>query len=98
MVESIAMPAALFPGLSERNGALHHTVELAQGFGLLPGKAEERVRIGTAPPETADALGIEPGAAVLLLDRVVLALDGRPVEWRVGHCHLAGLRYASDMH
>jgi hypothetical protein len=33
----------------------------------------------------------------MTLDRVVFALDGRPVEWRVGYCHLVDEYYAAEM-
>jgi len=34
---------------------------------------------------------------VMVLDRVVQALDGRPIEWRVGWCHLADKYYKAEM-
>jgi DNA-binding GntR family transcriptional regulator len=38
-------------------------------------------------------LGVAEGAIVVVLDRVILALDGRPIEWRIGWCNLAGKHY-----
>jgi len=88
MVEDVVMPAALFPALDEQKGFPHRIVVLAQQFGLLLGKGEERVSIGAASPAVAEALSLEPGAPILLLDRLVHSLnDGRPVEWRLGMGH-----------
>jgi GntR family transcriptional regulator len=98
MVELAAIPAALLPdGPGKDDDIPGRIAELAQRLGLLPGKAEERVAMGEAGPETAEALGIEVGAPILVLDRVVLALDGRALEWRVGHCHLGDLHYTAQM-
>ncbi len=33
----------------------------------------------------------------MILDRVVLALDGCPIEWRMGWCHLADRYYMAEM-
>lgn len=97
MVEHASLPAALFPGFVGKEGVSHRIVLLAQQYGILLGKAEERVSIGTASPAVAEALGIEPDAPLLLLDRVVHTLDGRPIEWRVAHCHLADQYYLAEM-
>ena len=37
------------------------------------------------------------GAIVVVLDRVILALDGRPIEWRMGWCNLAGKHYHAQI-
>jgi GntR family transcriptional regulator len=97
MVEHAAVPAALFPGLGEKAEVAGRIIVLAQQYGVLLGKAEERVSIGQAAQAVADALGIAPGAPVMVLDRVAQALDGRPVEWRVGWCHLADKYYKAEM-
>jgi GntR family transcriptional regulator len=52
------------------------------------GKAEERASVDEALPEVAEALAVPFRSPVLALDRVVFALDGRPVEWRMGWCRL----------
>ncbi|HET7156811.1 MAG TPA: GntR family transcriptional regulator, partial [Hyphomicrobiaceae bacterium] len=53
MLEDVAMPAALFPGLPENKAPSHRIVVLAQQFGLLLGRGEERITIGSASPEVA---------------------------------------------
>jgi GntR family transcriptional regulator len=97
MVEHAAVPTTLFPGLGEKGEVAGRIIVLAQQYGVLLGKAEERVAIGQAAQAVADTLGVPPGSPVMVLDRVVQALDGRPVEWRVGWCHLADKYYQAEM-
>lgn len=98
MVEDASMPAALFPGLANQNGISHRIAGLAQKNGLLLGKAEERLTIDAAAPEVAAVLGVAPAAPIIVLDRVVQTLDGTPIEWRIGQCHLAGAHYVAEIH
>ena len=97
MLEEASLPAALFPGLLEKKGVEHRIVALAQLYGILLGKAEERISIGPAPATIAETLRVAPDTAVMRLDRLLLTLDRHPVEWRVAHCHLAGGFYLAEM-
>jgi GntR family transcriptional regulator len=97
MVEDVSVPAALFAGLGGEQGPIPAVTALAMRYGVLLGKAEERVAVGTPPPEIAGALGVAPGTPVLTLDRVVFAVDGRAVEWRMGCCHLADGHYLAEI-
>jgi GntR family transcriptional regulator len=97
MVEEVSMPAALFPGLAERRDLPPRIAVLAQQFGILLGKGEERLCVGAATPEVAEALKVAVHAPVLVLDRLVHALDGRPVEWRLGKGNLVGKYYVAEM-
>jgi GntR family transcriptional regulator len=98
MVEEISMPTMLFPGLADAQKSPPGVItELAGQYGLLLGKAAERISIGEASLEVAKALAIPFGSPILLLDRVVLALDGRPMEWRMGWCHIADKIYLAQM-
>ena len=38
-------------------------------------------------------LGVAAGSPVLVMDRILFALDGRRIEWRVRYCHFAGGGY-----
>ena len=96
MSEQISMPAALFPGLAKRGEFPHRITILAQEFGVLLGKGQERISIDTASPEIADALRLAPGTPVLMLDRLIHTLDGRPAEWRLGQCHCADKYYLAE--
>jgi GntR family transcriptional regulator len=97
MVEDVALPAALFPALDEQKDFPQRFVVLAQQFGILLGKGEERISIGAASPEVAEALNLDANAPILVLDRLVFALDGRAVEWRVGRGGFAGKYYQAEI-
>ena len=97
LVEDVAMPAALFPGLDEQEEFPHRIAVLAQQYGILPGKADERVSIDAASPSVAEALKLKAEAPILVLDRLVYALDGRAVEWRVGMGHFADKYYLAEI-
>lgn len=96
MLEHLAMPAALFPGMAEQTSFSARIVVLAQQYGILLGKGQERVTIGSAAEEVAKTLQLAPGTSVLVVDRVVHSLEGRPVEWRVGHCDISGKYYLAE--
>lgn len=96
MSEHVSMPAALFPGLAGRSELPHRIVALAQELGILLGKGEERISIGTASEETAAALRLAPGTPVLVLDRLIHTLDGEPAEWRLAHCQCVGKYYLAE--
>jgi GntR family transcriptional regulator len=97
LVEDVSLPVALFPGLAEKKAVADRIIVLAQEYGILLGKAEERVSLSGAPPEIAQKLGLTIDAPVMVLNRLVLALDGRPIEWRLGWCHLADRYYMAEM-
>ncbi|HXF55191.1 MAG TPA: GntR family transcriptional regulator [Hyphomicrobiaceae bacterium] len=93
LLEDIVMPAARFPGLERQSDPPVKLSALAQQFGLLLGGAEEKITIAKADHDAADALAVPPGAALLRLDRLVHLIDGRPIQWRVAHCHLMDRHY-----
>jgi GntR family transcriptional regulator len=97
MTEEISYPAALFPGLMDTKNPSHRITVLAQQYRLLLGKAEERISIGKANATIATELVIAADSPVMLLDRVVHDLDGRPVEWRTGYCHFTDQYYLADI-
>ena len=89
LLAEVSMPASLFPGLEERNDFPQSIGSLAQQYGILLGKAEERISICAVSTSIAKALDVAVGSAVAVLDRVVRDIDGRPVEWRMAWCDLA---------
>jgi GntR family transcriptional regulator len=94
MYEDVSLPVALFPGLSESSSRI---VLLAHQYGLLLGKADEKLSVGMATGEAAAALNIPEGSPVMVLDRVVRTIDGRAVEWRLGQCRIAAC-YLAQIH
>jgi GntR family transcriptional regulator len=97
MIEKASMPAALFPGLEHQDTPAGQVALLARHFGVLLGKGSERIATEPASREVSEALGVVEGAIVVVLDRVILGLDGRPVEWRMGWCNLAGKHYHAQI-
>lgn len=97
MVEDVTLPDSLFPGLSDLREVPHRITLLAQQFGLLLGRAEEQVRASSANSEIAEELRIAKDTPILVLDRVVYTLDGRPVEWRLAKCHFGDEVYWAEM-
>ncbi|HJZ44693.1 MAG TPA: GntR family transcriptional regulator [Hyphomicrobiaceae bacterium] len=96
MLVEASVPASLFPGLEKMNDE-GRIVGLAKRFGMLLGKAEERISISTASASIAEALSVAPGSPIAVLDRVVEAIDGQPVEWRMAWCQLAENYYLAVM-
>jgi GntR family transcriptional regulator len=97
MLEKASMPAALFPGLEQQDSLAGQVALLARHFGILLGKGSERIATAPASREVSGSLGVAEGAIVVVLDRVILALDGRPIEWRIGWCNFAGKRYHAQI-
>jgi GntR family transcriptional regulator len=92
--ETIALPEALFPRLTEQAAMPNTLYDLFQkAFGVLVTRTDDRLSAVAAEPETAAALGLEPGAPLLRIDRIAFGLDDTPIEWRVSLCHLAGAHY-----
>jgi len=97
MTEETTYPTSLFPGLIESKNPSHRITVLAQQYRLLLGKAEERIYIGKANQTVATELVVPADSPVMVLDRVVHDLDGRPVEWRTGYCHFTDQYYLADI-
>jgi GntR family transcriptional regulator len=98
LVEDARLPAELFPGLDQRRRVSDHIGILAKEYRILLGNAEERLSTTVPPPAVAAALRMPPHAPVVMLDRIVAALDnGRLVEWRLAHSHLPGSYYLAEL-
>jgi GntR family transcriptional regulator len=98
MLEHVTLPEQRFPGLAGKSRAPQRVDVLAQQYGILLGSARERVKVARASASVAEALAIQVDTPLLELDRIVYAIDRRPVEWRSAMCHLAdGHHYAVDM-
>lgn len=97
MLDETSMPARLFPELAQRGNLSPRIAVVAREYGLLLGHATERVSLAPATSAVASALRIVPNAPVMALDRVVNSLDGTPVEWRLGYCHLGEHHYGVDI-
>lgn len=96
MHEEVALPERYFPGLAERKEVPQRIADLAQEFGLVLGRGVETVSVSVAGGDVAASLAIAEGTPVLKLDRLVCAIDGPPVEWRIAICHLDGEHYVIE--
>lgn len=98
MYERMFMPKRLFPNMKDSDFALPRlVVEAARQHNMLVGKANERVSIACSDAKIAEALGISVGKPLLLLDRVTISVQGRPLEWRIAHCDLQEKYYMADI-
>lgn len=80
-LELAQFPAESFPGLLEQQlgGSIYEMLE-AQ-YGLVPGRAEERIEAVNATSTESSLLGIKPHAALLLITRVTYDQHGVPCEF-----------------
>jgi GntR family transcriptional regulator len=85
-LDDITLPAALFPGLTEkiflaRDNTIYHLYQSRYGINVL--RADERLRAVTASREIAQHLELAAGAPLLEIRRVALTFRDRPVELRL---------------
>jgi GntR family transcriptional regulator len=84
--DRLILPALLFRGLTEkrmreRPSTIYHLYQTE--FGITVARAHERLRAVGADRSAARVLGVVPGAPVLQVRRVAIALGGQAVEWRL---------------
>ncbi|MGQ0673300.1 MAG: GntR family transcriptional regulator [Hyphomicrobium sp.] len=94
MAETSVVPAGMYHRLAPVPGSCAINV-LAQANNIILKDALERVGLANCPSEDAAELGIGAGTPVLMLDRVIYAIDNRPAEWRLAHCHLGPNSYVA---
>jgi GntR family transcriptional regulator len=97
IVEEVIVPHALFGGLEARELPNNLYELYGAEYGITVARAEERLKAVMAGPREVEALGVAPGAALLAIDRVAYALDGRAVERRLSLCRTERLHYLSDL-
>ena len=95
--EHLVLPATMFPKVGAATGGVRSIGETAFANGLLLSNGRETVTIGGAPQAAAQRLRIGEGTAVLVLDRVIEAIDGRPAEWRRSWCNIKSRIYLSRL-
>jgi len=80
-LENAQFPADAFPGLLEQQlgGSLYEILE--SRYGLVTGRADERIEAVNATGSEATLLGIKPKAALLLITRVTYDQKGTPCEF-----------------
>ncbi len=98
--ERIVLPAALFPGFTDRLSVdvpneLYRYYE--ERYGVTVARAVEKLKAVAARPDEAKPLGLKNGAPLLEIDRLAYTVDGRAVEWRRSRCDTAGHHYISEI-
>ena len=100
IVDDITLPAALFPGLTEkifrvRDNTIYHLYQSRYGINVL--RTDERLRAVLASRELADLLDVQAGAPLLEIRRVALTFRDRPVELRLSRVDTARLDYHNTL-
>jgi GntR family transcriptional regulator len=98
ILETISLPARLFPGLGDET-ALPNTLydHFQKAYGVTVARGREKLTAVLAGEDEAKALGAEPGCALLKLDRIMVGLQGQPLEWRVSLCLMDGASYVVEL-
>jgi len=98
VVEKIVLPLSLFPGIDRKKALPNTLYSLYQGeYGISIAVAQEELRAVLANKSDAKALRIEAGSPLLQIDRIAVALDGQPVEWRISRCDTRDVVYSVDL-
>src|SRR5580704_11676281 len=81
VIEHSLFPAALCPGMldSRLDGSLYELLE--EKYGLRPYRARESLEPVVAGVREAEALDIEEGAPLMLVERTAYAASGQPLEF-----------------
>jgi GntR family transcriptional regulator len=100
VLDDILLPAALFPGLSEkifvsRSNTIYHLYQSRYGINVL--RTDERLRAVLATGDIAQHLQVEPGAPLLEIRRVALTFRDRPVELRISRVNTARHDYYNTL-
>jgi GntR family transcriptional regulator len=66
MVEDVSLPATMFPGLGKDASAPADLTKLAFRYGMLVGKAEERVETAQGPPSVAELLDVSSNTLLVM--------------------------------
>ena len=100
IVDDIAIPAELFPGLTEktfvaRNNTVYQLYQSRFGINVL--RTDERLRAVLADPSLATLLGVAEGAPLLEIRRLALTFRDRPVELRISHVDTSSHHYHNTL-
>ena len=100
LAEEIWLPQTYFSALldlelSEFDHLLYPFYEAR--CGQIVASAKETLTIESAKADVAEQLGIEAGKPVVLIERLALAYDGTPLEWRRSYGAADDFRYQVDI-
>ncbi len=100
LLDDLWLPKSLFPGLDRagfagRDGTVYGLYQRRFGHSVI--RTDERLRAVAAPAEVACALGLDPGAPVLRIQRLAFAIGERPVELRISHADTRHHEYFNSL-
>jgi GntR family transcriptional regulator len=93
--ERIVLPLRLFPDIDRHSplpNALYELYQRDYGYNIVA--THEELRADLAKRDDARRLKVKPGDALLVIERVAVALDGLRVEWRTSRCDTRHLLYS----
>ena len=94
IIESIVVPEALFADLAHEATPPEHLFRHYESrYGITVAHADEFLTAGNASTSEARLLEVEPGTALLKIDRIAFRLGGTRVEWRRSSCDTTRHRY-----
>ncbi len=100
VIDRFSVPEKLFPDFTwppDLDGVTTAFQYYERRFGILVMDVVDEIKAVTADTALARTLGLESPAAVLKVDRVVHAVGGRIIEWRVSWCRTDDMHYRSDL-
>lgn len=96
LLDEVRIPAALFPGLTERDFVARETTMYGfyqERFGLSVFRIVDRLSAIPADSKTARRLGVPVFSPLLAFTRIAYELGGRPVEFRRTYIHTYAYEY-----
>jgi GntR family transcriptional regulator len=97
LVEDVILPAKTYPDIEKTIVPNNLYGIYSSIYGVTIARASERLKAVNANAGIAKILDIKEGTALLLIDRVAIAIDGRVAEWRLSYCLSDDFHYASDL-
>ncbi|MEO1223622.1 MAG: GntR family transcriptional regulator [Pseudomonadota bacterium] len=97
LIETISLPAALFPGFEKGEVPNNLYGLFATGYGVSIAVASETLKAVSADPKVATDLGVPNGSPLLMIERVARSIDGTAVEWRRSLCRTDRFHYVSEL-
>jgi GntR family transcriptional regulator len=97
IVETLALPDALFPGITQSPVPNSLYAYYADRYGITIAFAREHLKAVALSAEDAALLGRPPGHPAILVKRLARALDSRAVEWRVSAYLTDDAHYLASM-
>ena len=100
VMDDLWLPKVLFPGLdrsgfAERDGTVYGLYQKRFGHSVI--RTDERLRAVAAPDDVAEAFALPPGAPVLRILRLAVAIGDRPVEMRISHADTREHEYFNSL-